>query len=781
MKKTFFISLAILAFTSCGFNKWSKNSDPRIDSLFMGLKGNNSQLQNPYITAGLKSCIIGSQDGSFPDIGNHVKNEMGGIWSHPIKLADGYWLRLSDGKDNSAVLLNKASNFTVFPHYNRFDYGSVLNGIEISSTQFSSDKERGVAITYTLTNKSTDTRHLNLNFILRSDLSPVWFSTENGIYDSPDHAEWNKNNAAFVYKDSINSWYAICGSNLKINSFAIADDSCAQTSGMGVTTHMRGFLNLKPGEKASVNYVLAGSNFSQKKAEADYRSLLTNINKEVVEKATRYKEDLQYSVIQIPDKRLEDAYYWSRINTQWLQTEVDTIGKFLTAGAVEYPWLFGCDNSYALQGVASVGGFDMAESTIDLLAEISNRTNGNGRIIHEMSTNGYVGNRGNTQETAHFIMAVWDIFCWTGNIDFLQRHYKYMKKGIQWLTTEMDQNGDSYPEGYGIMEVKGLNAELIDVAVYTQQALDAMNKMANILGDKTYATRCQIEANKMKVRINKDFWDASQKSYCDFYGTREEAQMVANGTIQQIIENEIANKDSILGFYKEYSKKLAFGDANEKRGWFINRNWVVNIPMECGIAPADRAIIALDKIRQENCGPYGPYLSAVEQKHMMTIATGVQAVSETRYGRADKAIEYMDMIAKTFSRNMPGAINEMMPNYGCPLQAWTLYALAKPLINGIFGFQPDAYHHVLNISPIIPVSWKYMTIKRVKTGDNEYSVSVYRKKGHLEYQINSMKKGWTTHLILPGIRGKKYLLNGKEFIATSDTITITREKITVIL
>jgi len=781
MKKTFFISLAILAFTSCGFNKWSKNSDPRIDSLFMGLKGKNSQLQNPYITAGLKSCIIGLQDGSFPDIGNHVKNEMGGIWSHPIKLADGYWLRLSDGKDNSAVLLNKASNFTVFPHYNRLDYGSVLNGIEISSTQFSSDKERGVAITYTLTNKSTDTRHLNLNFILRSDLSPVWFSTENGIYDSPDHAEWNKNNAAFVYKDSINSWYAICGSNLKINSFAIADDSCAQTSGMGVTTHMRGFLNLKPGEKASVNYVLAGSNFSQKKAEADYRSLLTNINKEVVEKATRYKEDLQYSVIQIPDKRLEEAYYWSRINTQWLQTEVDTIGKFLAAGAVEYPWLFGCDNSYALQGVASVGGFDMAESTIDLLAEVSNRTNGNGRIIHEMSTNGYVGNRGNTQETAHFIMAVWDIFCWTGNIDFLQRHYKYMKKGIQWLTTEMDQNGDSYPEGYGIMEVKGLNAELIDVAVYTQQALDAMNKMANILGDRTYATRCQIEANRMKERINKDFWDASQKSYCDFYGTREEAKMVANGTIQQIIENEIANKDSILRFYKEYSKNLTFGDANEKRGWFINRNWVVNIPMECGIVPADRAIIALDKIRQENCGPYGPYLSAVEQKHMMTIATGVQAVSETRYGRADKAIEYMDMVAKTFSRNMPGAINEMMPDYGCPLQAWTLYALAKPLINGIFGFQPDAYHHVLNISPIIPASWKYMTIKRVKTGDNEYSVSVYRKKGHLEYQINSMKKGWTTHLILPGIRGKKYLLNGKEFIATSDTITITRKKITVIL
>ena len=38
-----------------------------------------------------------------------------------------------------------------------------------------------------------------------------------------------------------------------------------------------------------------------------------------------------------------------------------------------------------------------------------------------------------------------------------------------------------FPEGYGIMEVHGLNAELIDVAVYTQQALQATANVAGIL------------------------------------------------------------------------------------------------------------------------------------------------------------------------------------------------------------------------------------------------------------------------------------------------------------
>ena len=46
-----------------------------------------------------------------------------------------------------------------------------------------------------------------------------------------------------------------------------------------------------------------------------------------------------------------------------------------------------------------------------------------------------------------------------------------MKQGLDWLLSDMDRNRNLFPEGYGIMEVSGLNAELIDVAVYTQQAL----------------------------------------------------------------------------------------------------------------------------------------------------------------------------------------------------------------------------------------------------------------------------------------------------------------------
>ena len=98
------------------------------------------------------------------------------------------------------------------------------------------------------------------------------------------------------------------------------------------------------------------------------------------------------------------------------------------------------------------------------------------------------------------------------------------------------------------------------------------------------------------------------------------------------------------------------------RGWLTNKNWVIATPMEVGIAPRDRAIRALDRIRRENVGPHGPYLSAMERLSMMTIATGVQAVAEANYGRTEEALWYMDRIAETFNRVTPGSISEMMPD-----------------------------------------------------------------------------------------------------------------------
>src|SRR5437588_6614224 len=105
--------------------------------------------------------------------------------------------------------------------------------------------------------------------------------------------------------------------------------------------------------------------------------------------------------------------------------------------------------------------------------------------------------------------------------------YPAMKMGISWLLTDMDRNKNLFPEGYGIMEVYGLNAELIDVAVYTQQALEAVARVAEALNDTDAKDRYRTLASELKERINERFWIEQDGTYADFYGSRSQAVSAA--------------------------------------------------------------------------------------------------------------------------------------------------------------------------------------------------------------------------------------------------------------
>ena len=77
-----------------------------------------------------------------------------------------------------------------------------------------------------------------------------------------------------------------------------------------------------------------------------------------------------------------------------------------------------------------------------------------------------------------------------------------MKQGLGWLLGDMDRDGNMFPGGYGIMEVLGLNAELIDVAVYTQQALESTARVAGLLGEPDARRAIARLASELKTRIN---------------------------------------------------------------------------------------------------------------------------------------------------------------------------------------------------------------------------------------------------------------------------------------
>ncbi|MDB5242073.1 MAG: amylo-alpha,6-glucosidase, partial [Spirosoma sp.] len=668
----------------------------------------------------------------------------------------------------------------------QFLYKPILEGIQVDRFQYCPQGKQGMVIRYTLKNNTPTSRILTLDFIVKTDVSPVWFSKENNIIDATDSITWNPDRSVYWARDGNNSWFTVWGSALAVSNHALDVPMPTKTKGLGKSASATYQVRMKPNEPVTATFVITGSTTNSESALASYEDMVKNGDQLLQTKKAHYAAIINRAKLDIPDKKLQQVVNWGKVNTEWLVSDLPGIGRFLGAGAIEYPWLFGCDNFYALQGVVALGGQELAMSTLRTIKQVSEKINGNGRIIHEMSSNGFVGNKGNTQETAQFAVAVWNVFEWTGDVGFLQEMYPYIQIGLHWLLSEQDQNGNMFPEGYGIMEVKGLNAELIDVAVYTQQALEAAAKMAAIVKDPVAQRDYAKQAAVLKDKVNTLFWDETEGSYCDFYGTREQAITTTKGAIEQLRLETSGDNRSLefakkQAFYQHLLAHLETFPAGTQKGWFTNKNWVISTPIESGIAPTGKAIRLLNKVRREHTGAYGPYLSAVERRSMMTIATGVQAVAEAAYGRTDESMWYVHKLVQTFSRVLPGSISEMMPDYGCPDQAWTIYGLAVPLVRHVFGLQPDAYNKTITFSPRLPSGWANISLSDLPVGNNLVSFGVKKTGKGLQYHLSSRSADWTYVLKLGNLQGKRYVLNGKTVTATSDEVRIQGKSTTILM
>ena len=767
-----FLSPTLLLFIA--FTPWLRAQTDSAGSTLAGLSNHGRTPDRPYVTAGDRAYLIGTQDGNFPDMGGHVPGEMGGLWLHPIKLIDGFRATVTDSSTGRTTALSSALEFVNYPYGNRLRYGPVLDSLEVERFQFSPDGRQGVVVQYIFRNLGGGERVVGLEFAVKTDLLPVWYSEHLGIRDAPDVASWRPREAVYVARDRRHPWFAVWGAGTSIAASPVLHPDSIRSRGRGVTAATEYHVSVAPHDSATLTFVLAGSDRSERDALASYHGIARDHERLLEQQRRNYAALLDHARIIIPDQKLQQVYDWVRVNTEWTVRDVPGIGRGVGAGLMEYPWWFGTE-TYTLQALTASGDADLAKATLRLLERQSMKANGNGRILHELTTNGGVSNPGNSQETAQWILTVGKVVEWTGDLAFAREMYPAMTRGLRWLLTDMDRNRDGFPEGYGITEILGLNAELIDVSVYTQAALSATARVAALLDHRAAAERYQSQAADLAARINLRYWSADDTSYADFYGTRTQAETAAEGSIKQIRlkENEgdtLTQRDrELITYYQRLGQRFATM-PDSMRGWITNKNWVVTTPMETGIAPPERARAALDLIRRENVGRYGPFLSATDRQAMMTISTGVQAVSEGRYGRIDQAKWYMDRIVETFGRTLPGSISEMMPDYGCFVIAWTSYGIVVPLIEQVFGIQPDAPGRSIVFDPRVPSGWKRMSIEALPVGTDTISFAWAETAAGAEYGIDSREDGWTFTVVVPA---GTYYLNGKAVRTTDGRIRMS--------
>ncbi|GHU04942.1 hypothetical protein FACS1894147_10590 [Spirochaetia bacterium] len=146
---------------------------------------------------------------------------MGGLWLHPIKLLDGFWLRLHDLDSDNVDVWTIADAFENHPEGNVFYYKGNLGHtpVQLTRTQIIPEAEPGVPgsggallVDYCLFNTSAAPRRIDLEFLAHTDLQPVWYSREQGIADEDDEGSWLAGEELFLAKDTGHEWYAAIGS-----------------------------------------------------------------------------------------------------------------------------------------------------------------------------------------------------------------------------------------------------------------------------------------------------------------------------------------------------------------------------------------------------------------------------------------------------------------------------------------------------------------------------------------------------------------------------------------
>lgn len=762
-----------------------------------GIEGKPEYLHSPYATTGDRVYMVGFQDGTFPDLGWHIPGEMGGIWDHPIKLMDGFTTSITSGGAKTFCMTD-AVKFVNFPMANVHYFEWPEENLKVERFQFVPDSVEGIIVQFKITNENKSASAIKFVFTARTDLRPTWLGERTNMNDAEDEIHLDKDGVAVLAKDKVNPWYVMFGADVP-GTFSTDSARCNVMSNMGLGKNGTLSFDLTVPANGSliIPFYIAGSHKLEDEVRKAFALLKSNKTELFRKKVDRYKALFQNSHISIPDHSISSMYEWLHFNVDWLVRSVPEQGVAISAGLPDYPWWFGADATYALQGALVMGDHALVKQSILLLHRISEKTNSNGRIVHEVSTNGAVFNPGNLNETAQFATLVSRYYAWTGDKELVAKTFPGLKKGMNWLLTEKDPDGNQFPNGSGMMEIPGLESqlEMIDVAAYTQQALESMVVLAEAVGDSIAAEDYRSRSAGNRLRINNEWWSEDEQSFGDFRSTLEEAIPIVDAAL---VRSDTLKKQDAVNRLTVLRKKMASGNRKKVVPHVVYSNWVVNTPLETGVADSAKAAGALQTARKyENV--FGTFVTGIDKTDesdsvvlnsrkkvfsytgaVMTLPTGVMAVAAARYGYSDQALDYLNKLHRSFSYALPGSMYEVSPDFGMMTQAWNIYGVAVPIVEYFFGIQPAAASKTIYIKPQLPTSWNTVSIDHVIVGDNVISLTIDQKEGGTEYRIHQSKKDWK--IVLKVGKLKKVTVNDKAVLAgemKDGSITLDGDDVTI--
>ncbi|HEU4411740.1 MAG TPA: hypothetical protein VFS43_41235 [Polyangiaceae bacterium] len=710
-----------------------------------------------YVAAGDRAYVVGVADGSFAPAGWHIRGEMGGVWAHPIKVLDGYWFAL-DG-----AWLPPASEYTTGSGYAKLAFPEV-SGLAVTRTEFSPDGSPVVLVGVTIKNTGGAAKAFELTMDARSELMSAypwgWTTPNAKDANAQDMGAYDAASGTVAFQDGPNPRYGLIGATMKPESGATGDafwgpvPAAAHPDyleyGKGTGAELKWQLNLAASQELTLWVGVAGSHVSPDEARQALNAALTDPSKALADKITARQALLGQTQVDLPNEAIRAAFDWGKLNLADLRRTVTNVQVRFTkegkdypqtpaatlpsltgigAGFPDYPWFFGTDGAYTSFALAASGQWDTAMAHLRGIRDVSQAINGDsGKVVHEVVTDGSVyfggvGDPGNTNETAQFAVAVDLLWRWSGDNTFRDEMYDFTLKGLQYVTSTLDADGDGWPEGYGMVERSGMGSEKLDVAAYTWDALRALQRMAASKGDQTTATWAGQKADAMRLALDADWWVEADKRFAD-----------SRCNAGDEITPEEQQQNGWVNVCTQADQRLQ------------QRHWINATPMEVAVASPAHANAALTQLEALDSGPCGVFHTGANggpdakgELKCWTLPTSVMAVAEANYGRVadNQALFYIESIARLINLEMPGALPEIAASPGYDafvdfreramvLQAWSAYGIQWPVIRYFLGVDPDAPAGRLSVVPQIPVSWPGLSVKDLRVGNGVMAASAQK-------------------------------------------------------
>ena len=744
------------------------------------------------VAAGTRAQALGFADGRFYANGWHITGEMGGIVTPPLKLLDSLYFGLQDKWVGPATRMSSGWGYV------RYEFPTV-DDVRLRRTDFAPDGRRGALFGLELTNTRKNRRTLQVMVDAHSELLtqyPWGFSgtVPNASENAPDTATYDREKLVFrdtgryTGETSDHSFTAMVASNRTPQAgetgpgfygpFGAGRRCSADAApapmpsacddgpfGRGTGGRLRYKIELAGGATTTLWIAVAGSENSVSEARSELDSLLANPAAALTAKRAKRESLGRWSKVTLPgDPLLQRSIDWGKQNladltqvardvdvrwtdqgTEWTPEGSVSQVRWVGAGFPDYPWLFATDGQYTAHASVTLGQFKAIKDHMRALRDVSDLlSDGSGVVVHEMVADGSVWHGKdtgetppdfNTDEIVKFPGAVALIWRWTGDDGFRDEMLDFTRRGLEYVRTRLDADGDGWPEGHGNVERPGMGEEKLDNAVYYIRGLYDYADMARTAGQAAEADAAEARADELLSRFEADWWIESEQQYAD--------SLTDPGNVKNNQKHWIGVNPMEAELFHDGEFWPGIGiEPNGSRALATRENSCYS-----GERPGNRGLF------HTGCGggPEGKGEFAI-----FSLNTAVMAVGEGNYGRLgeDEQGRYTEANAETqFSQpatggtpdEMPGAMPEIMPSYapdgtvGTPpnidrcwtcrsmfMQAWGHYGTAWPVIHQQLGVRPHLGRDWVEIVPQVPPGQPSVQGENIRLGGGSADVLASR-------------------------------------------------------